>query len=87
MKKILLRISVIVSCVCVILEGVGVYLQSKKDLMIDDPDKFDAMMNVVHAGTCIKTIAALIAVAALVCWIAFGITWVISIRKNNAHHT
>lgn len=86
MKKLLLKISIIVSCALMILECVGRYLQSKKDLMIEDSDKFNAMMNAVHVGTYIKTIAAWIAIGAVACWIAFGITLIISkIRKDTTH--
>ncbi len=83
MKKVFLRIAVIVSSICVILEYTGGYLQSKKDLMIDDSDKFDAMMNAVHAGTYIKTVAAWIAIAALACWIAYGIVCIVGLRRKD----
>ena len=58
-------------------------MQAQKDLTIDDPDRFDAMMNAVHAGNSVKTIAAWIAMAALICWLATGITWLVS--RKNAH--
>ena len=83
MKKILFRISVIVSFVCVILAYAGGYLQSKKDLTIRDPKKFDAMMDAVHAGDHLKTIAAWVAIAAAACWAAFGIAWLIGIKKKD----
>lgn len=82
MKKILCRLSAIVSFVCVILMYAGGYLQSKKDLTIEDPKKFDAMMDAVHAGTHIKTIAAWVAIAAAACWAAFGIAWIIGKKRK-----
>lgn len=84
MKKILLRIAVIVSSVYVVLEYAGVYLQSKKDLMIENPEKFDAMMKAVHTGTYIKTVAAWIAIAALACWIVYRIACIVGLRRKDS---
>ena len=84
MKKLLLRISCTTSGVCITLGGLGVYLQSQKDLMIEDPCKFDAMMSAIHTGSCIKTIAVWVAIAAVICWIIFGIACIAS-RRNTRH--